>query len=86
MSSRSLFACSPAHRLAISVASCRWLAARSPFDALGHHGSIAVVERFIQKVKSECTRRLPVVSLCAKTFRQKLAWFVAWYNERRPLR
>jgi transposase InsO family protein len=63
---------------------CKKKPIRPRFGALGHHGSIAVVERFIQTVKVECTRRLPVVSLRAKTFRQELAWFVAWYNERRP--
>jgi len=63
---------------------CRRKGIRPRFGALGHHGSIAVVERFIQTMKVECTRRLPVVPLRAQTFRQDVAWFIAWYNERRP--
>jgi hypothetical protein len=42
-----------------------------------------VVERFIQTVKNECTRRL-LVSLRTKTFRQELSWFTIWYNGHRP--
>jgi transposase InsO family protein len=38
---------------------------RPRFGAVGQHGSIAVVERFIQTVKVECTRRL-LVSLLAQ--------------------
>jgi len=50
---------------------------------VGQHGSIAVVERFIQTVKVECTRRL-LVSLRATLFRQELSWFTVWYNQHRP--
>jgi hypothetical protein len=50
---------------------------------VGQHGSIAVVERFIQTVKNECTRRL-LVSLRVKTFRHELSWFIVWYNQHRP--
>ena len=56
---------------------------RPRFGAVGQHGSIAVVERFIQTVKVECTRRL-LVSLRSKTFRQELSWFAVWYNQHRP--
>jgi hypothetical protein len=56
---------------------------RPRFGAVGQQGSIAVVERFVQTVKIECTRRL-VVSLRAKTFRQELSWFAIWYNQHRP--
>jgi putative transposase len=62
---------------------CRGKGFRPRFGAVGRHGSIAVVERFIQTVKVECTRRLPV-SLRARTFRQELRWFAAWYNQHRP--
>ena len=50
---------------------------------MGKHGSIALVERFIQTMKIECTQRLQV-PLNAKTFRQELAWFGIWYNRHRP--
>jgi hypothetical protein len=63
---------------------CQRKGIRPRFGALGHHGSIAVVERYIQTVKVECTRRLPVVSLRAKIFRQELSWFRHWYNQHRP--
>ncbi len=56
---------------------------RPRFGAVGQHGSIAVVERFIQTVKVECTRRL-LVSLRVKTIRQELSWFTVWYNQHRP--
>ena len=62
---------------------CQRKRIRPRFGAVGQHGSIAVVERFIQTVKVECTRRL-VVSLRVKAFRQQLLWFAAWYNEYRP--
>jgi len=62
---------------------CRRKGIRPRFGAVGQHGSIAVVERFIQTVKMECTRRL-LVSLRAKTFRQELLRFAAWYNQHRP--
>ena len=62
---------------------CRGKGIRPRFGAVGQHGSIAVVERFIQTVKIECTRRR-VVSLSAKTFRQELSWFTVWYNQHRP--
>ena len=62
---------------------CQREGIRPRFGAVGQHGSIAVVERFIQTVKVECTRRL-LVSLRAKTFRQELSWFTVWYNEHRP--
>ena len=62
---------------------CRRKGIRPRFGAVGQHGSIALVERFIQMVKVECTRRLQV-SFRAKTFRQELLWFGGWYNQHRP--
>ncbi len=62
---------------------CRRKGIHPRFGAVGQHGSIAVVERFIQTVKVECTRRL-LLSFRAKTFRQELLWFAVWYNQHRP--
>ncbi len=62
---------------------CRRKGIRPRFGAVGQHGSISVVERFIQTVKNECPRRLQV-SLGVKTFRQELPWFTVWYNQHRP--
>ena len=42
-----------------------------------------MVERFIQTIKVECTRKL-LVSLRSKTFRRELSWFTVWYNQHRP--
>ena len=62
---------------------CQRKGIRPRFGAVGQHGSIAVVERFIQTMKIECTRKLPA-SLRAQTFRQELLWFGVWYNQHRP--
>ena len=62
---------------------CQRKGIRPRFGAIGQHGSIAVVERFIQTVKIECTRRL-LVSLHSTTFRRELSWFTVWYNRHRP--
>ncbi len=53
------------------------------FGAIGQHGSIAIVERFIQTVKNECTRRL-LVPFRREAIRRELLLFVAWYNQHRP--
>ena len=58
---------------------CQRKGIRPRFGAIGQHGSIAVVERFIQTVKGECTQRL-LVSLRSATFRRELSWFTVWYN------
>ena len=51
--------------------------------AVGKHGSIAVVERFIRSMKKEGLRRL-LIPLCQMTFLQQLWFYIAWYNEHRP--
>ena len=53
------------------------------YGAIGEHGSIAVVERFILTMKNESTRRY-LVSLRRETFRGELVAFIDWYNEYRP--
>ena len=53
------------------------------FGALGKHGSIAVIERFIKTLKDEATRRI-LVPLQRGTFRRELLLFRDWYNEYRP--
>ncbi len=53
------------------------------FGAVGQHGSIAVVERFILSLKNECTRVI-LVPLHGKAFRQELNWFAKWFNQDRP--
>ena len=53
------------------------------YGAIGEHGSIAVVERFILTMKNESTRRY-LVALRRETFRGELVAFIDWYNEYRP--
>ncbi len=56
---------------------------RPRFGAIGQHGSIAVVERFILSLKTECTRRL-LVPYSRRHLRRELAYYFEWYNEHRP--
>ncbi len=53
------------------------------FGAVGQHGSIALIERFILSLKNECTRVI-VVPLCREAFHQELTCFMNWYNQNRP--
>jgi transposase InsO family protein len=56
---------------------------RIRFGAVGQHGSIAVVERFIRSLKEEGLWKL-LLSLCQRTFRQQVLSYLAWHNEHRP--
>ena len=62
---------------------CKRKGIRPRYGAIGTHGSIAVVERFIRTIKDEATRRI-VVPQRQAGFRRELASFFAWYNEFRP--
>jgi len=62
---------------------CRRRGIRLRYGAVGKHGSIAIVERFIRSMKHECTRRL-VVPLRRERTRRELAFYVEWYNAHRP--
>ena len=53
------------------------------YGAVGRHGSIAVVERFIRSMKSECTRRIPV-PLGLKEMWTELVLYANWYDTYRP--
>jgi hypothetical protein len=53
------------------------------YGAIGKHGSIAVVERFILTMKTNCTRRL-VVPTRRAVIRRDLHYFCDWYNVCRP--
>ncbi|MCZ6690612.1 MAG: integrase core domain-containing protein [Planctomycetota bacterium] len=56
---------------------------RPRFGAVGKHGSVAIVERFILSMKSECTRVIPV-PLGRERFRRELSFYAGWFNGRRP--
>jgi transposase InsO family protein len=53
------------------------------FGAVGQHGSIAIVERFILSLKQECTRKI-IVPLRLDAFQLELTNYFCWYNEVRP--
>jgi transposase InsO family protein len=54
------------------------------FGAVGKYGSLAVIERCIRTLKSECTRRLILVPYRFATFEQELALYFSWFNGHRP--
>lgn len=56
---------------------------RQRFGAGGKYESIAVIERVIKTMKSECTRRL-LVPYERVAFRRELALYINWYNRHRP--
>ena len=62
---------------------CRKRGVRPRFGAVGTHGSIAVIERFIRSMKTECTRRI-LVPLGLDAMRYELGLYATWYNEHRP--
>jgi transposase InsO family protein len=53
------------------------------FGAVGKKGSIAVIERFIRSLKSECLRVI-LVLLREEAILCELSLFADWYNEHRP--
>jgi transposase InsO family protein len=66
----------------------RWCTRRGilpRYGAVGKHGSIAVVERFIRTIKDECTRRV-IVPMGRDRFRDELTLFFVWFNLHRPHR
>jgi putative transposase len=63
---------------------CRQRRILQRFGAIGRYGSIAAIERFIRSMKTECTRRLPIVPLRRIAFERELTHYVAWYNAERP--
>jgi transposase InsO family protein len=62
---------------------CRRKNIRPRFGAVGRHGSIAVVERFILTLKNNYTR-LMLISPRKDVFCRELQLFACWYNEHRP--
>ena len=62
---------------------CQRKGIRPRYGAVGKHGSIAIVERFIRSMKSECTRRI-IVPFGMTKMRDELSSWATWYNEYRP--
>ena len=61
---------------------CQATGIKPRFGAIGQHGSIAIIERFILSLKNECTRRM-LVPLSLAPFQDELLRYVSWYNEYR---
>ncbi|MGB2754671.1 MAG: DDE-type integrase/transposase/recombinase [Phycisphaerae bacterium] len=62
---------------------CRRRGIRPRFGAIGKHGSIALIERFIRSMKEEGLRRV-LLPLGRRDFRRELDLYLAWYNGHRP--
>ena len=56
---------------------------RQRFGAVGEFGSIAVLERCIRSMKTECTRKIRVPA-GLEAVRRELNLYVTWYNHFRP--
>jgi len=63
---------------------CRRRGIRQRFGAIGMYGSLAVIERCIRTLKTECTRRLTMVPYRVASMKQELAFYCSWYNGHRP--
>ena len=62
---------------------CRRRDIRWRFGAVGQHGTIALIERFIRTLKDSLVRG-GVMPLQAHAFRRELGDFADWFNELRP--
>jgi transposase InsO family protein len=62
---------------------CKRRKIKPRFGAIGQHGSIAVIERFILTMKTLCTR-VTLVPVRSAKMREELQHFQSWYNELRP--
>jgi len=63
---------------------CRRRDIQHRFGAVGKYGSLAVIERCIRTVKTECTRRLILVPFRVAAFEQDLELYFSWFNGHRP--
>jgi hypothetical protein len=62
---------------------CKRRGIRPRFGAVGKHGSIAVVERFIRSLKEEGLRHT-FICIFQRTLEADISLYVAWHNEHRP--
>jgi transposase InsO family protein len=53
------------------------------YGAVGKHGSVAVVERFILSMKTELTHRI-AIPMGREAFLRELRCYRDWFNEHRP--
>lgn len=62
---------------------CKLHGAKPRYGAVGQHGSIAIIERFILSLKQEFLRRIHVPSSESRML-GAMAAYQRWYNEQRP--
>ncbi len=62
---------------------CKRRCIRPRFGAVGRHGSIAIVERFIRSMKDEFTRRV-LLPLRQAAMLATMQSYVSWFNAHRP--
>ena len=62
---------------------CRRRHIKPRFGAVGKHGSVAVIERFIRSLKDEGTRRV-IIPLSRDAARAEITAYVTWYDQERP--
>jgi transposase InsO family protein len=53
------------------------------FGAIGQHGSVAIIERFILSLKNECLRRI-LVPFALSKIEGEMQVYATWYNTVRP--
>jgi hypothetical protein len=63
---------------------CRRRGIRPRFGAIGQHGSIAVIERFIRSMKDLLRLHLTLVPFRREQFRREAGFVLDWYNAHRP--
>jgi transposase InsO family protein len=56
---------------------CRLKKIRIRYGAVGEHGSIAIIERFIRSFKTECTRNF-IVPYRREVMRREITLYCAW--------
>jgi transposase InsO family protein len=62
---------------------CKQHGIRPRYGAIGQHGSVAIIERFIRSMKSEAVRPI-LVPLRLDAMRHELRYYATWFNEHRP--
>jgi len=63
---------------------CKRKLGRKPrYGAVGEHGSIAVIERFIRTLKDHYLRKI-LIPYNSKQMRSEMTVFIQWYNRHRP--
>ncbi len=63
---------------------CKRKLGRKPrYGAVGEHGSIAVIERFIRTFKDTYLRKI-LIPYNMKQMRSEMTVFIQWYNRHRP--